>query len=122
LDAAKDYDLAQDFQGGYANGSRNVNLWRTLGGTVAGALAGGVAGGVGRATGAVMGAMIDKEGGAIAGKIIDWYAKNEPSKFGKFANAIAEAASRGPGALAATHYVLQQTNPEYRGQLKAISE
>lgn len=37
-----------------------------------------------------------------------------PEAFGRFAGALQSAAQRGPQALSATHYLLQQTNPDYR--------
>src|SRR4051812_42370389 len=50
--AARDYDLSQEFQGGYANGSRRVNM---------GAAALGFPGGrTGVAVGAMLGAHLDK--------------------------------------------------------------
>lgn len=47
--------------------------------------------------------------------------KTQPQAFGKFAKPLQEAAARGGNALAATHFVLQQTQPEYR-QLVNTSE
>lgn len=38
----------------------------------------------------------------------------DPTAFGKFAKPLQEAAQRGGTSLAATNFVLQQTNPEYR--------
>lgn len=44
-------------------------------------------------------------------------------RMGKFQNVLTQAATRGPESLAATHYVLQQTDPEYREQsIKAMDE
>lgn len=41
----------------------------------------------------------------------------------QFQNVLRQAATRGPESLAATHYVLQQTNPQYRDEsLKAMEE
>lgn len=40
--------------------------------------------------------------------------KATPQAFGRFAKPLQEAAQRGGNALAATHFVLQQTQPEYR--------
>jgi hypothetical protein len=64
---------------------------------------------------------LDKEGGKYAGKLIDWYVKNNPECLGKFARPLQAAATRGPAALAVTHYVLSQTNPEYRDKIKSVS-
>lgn len=54
----------------------------------------------------------------------DWLSetlKTAPQSFGKFANALTQAAARGPQGLAATNFVLQQTNPEYRETIKNIN-
>lgn len=43
-------------------------------------------------------------------------------KLGKFGNALMSAAQRGQQSLSATHFVLQQTNPEYREAFKQATE
>ncbi len=48
--------------------------------------------------------------------------KRNPNMFGKFSGVLNQAASRGKNALGATHFILQQQNPEYREQLKALEE
>jgi len=117
---AKDYDLSREFKGGYANGSRRVNLGAVLGAPLG--FVGGPAGAVvGAATGGMLGAHLDKEGGVYAGKLIDWYVKNNPESLGKFARPLQAALTRGPAALAVTHHVLQQTNQEYRDKLRTAS-
>jgi hypothetical protein len=116
--AAKDYDLSREFQGGHANGSRRVNLAGILGASL-GSLGGTPGAVVGAGAGGMLGAHLDKEGGVYAGKLIDWYVKHQPQALGKFAQPLVEAASRGPSALAATHFVLQKTSPEYRAHLKS---
>jgi hypothetical protein len=68
----------------------------------------------------MLGAHLDKEGGVYAGKLIDWYEKHQPQAHGKFAQALVEAANRGPCVLAATHFVLQKSNSEYRAHLKSV--
>ena len=40
--------------------------------------------------------------------------QTSPQEFGKFKNVLLNAASKGPSSLAATHYILAQTYPEYR--------
>lgn len=40
--------------------------------------------------------------------------KQNPQAFGKFSGVLSSAAKRGPQALGATHFVLQQQSPEYR--------
>lgn len=78
LQGAKDYGFAKEFQGGSTNGSRKVNLYtslgtavgggagKLLGSPVAGAMAGGTAG-------SALGAYADKQGGQIAGNLVDRY-------------------------------------------------
>lgn len=45
-----------------------------------------------------------------------------PARFGKYAKVLTDAVARGGNSLAATDFVLQQTNPEYRDQRKQIFE
>jgi len=123
--AAKDYDLSREFKGGYANGSRRVNLGAILGAGL-GHVAGPPGALIGAAAGGMLGANLDREGGVYAGKLVDWYVHKNPAKLietlGKHAQPLLEAAKRGPGALNATSYVLQQTSPEYRSKLMLLSE
>jgi hypothetical protein len=58
---------------------------------------------------------------SITDTLTDW-AKNDPGKLGKFATSIQNAVSKGPQALAATNYVLQQRDPEYADMLKRMNE
>lgn len=44
-----------------------------------------------------------------------------PQVFGKFGPVLRNAASRGPQALAATHYILSQSNPEYQATTQGLS-
>jgi len=48
-------------------------------------------------------------------------AAEAPQMLGKFAGVIQEAATRGSRAVAATHFILQQTNPEYRKQIRVLT-
>ena len=52
-------------------------------------------------------------GAIIADNLADVVAKT-PQVLGKFAKPLMDAAARGGNSLAATHFVLSQTNPEYR--------
>ena len=52
-------------------------------------------------------------GAVIANNLSEVIAKS-PQLLGKFAKPLQAAADRGGNSLAATHFVLQQTNPEYR--------
>jgi len=48
--------------------------------------------------------------------------RTAPQKLGKFANTLTQAAQRGGNSLAATHYVLQQKDPEYQEMLQNQKE
>ena len=73
--------VRQAFEKGATNGSRNVNLFRSIGAGVGGALGGLGFGGVGAigggaaggTAGAITGAFIDKEGPALVKKFLDKY-------------------------------------------------
>lgn len=43
-----------------------------------------------------------------------------PQAFGQFAKPLMDAAARGAPALAATHYLLQQNDPQYREKMKEM--
>ncbi len=63
----------------------------------------------------------EKVGPATIAGSADWLAKtvaNNPNSLGKFAPVLRSAASRGGASLAATHYLLQQSSPEYRETVK----
>jgi hypothetical protein len=49
-------------------------------------------------------------------------AAGAPQALGKFAPVIQAAAQRGTQAIAATHFILQQSNPEYREKIKALQD
>jgi hypothetical protein len=53
---------------------------------------------------------------------IEQILQSDPQRFGRFAGALANAAKRGNQSLAATHFILQQTSPEYREQIKDIEQ
>lgn len=86
-------------------------------GDFAAGAAGSIGGGAGVA--ATVGARrllaprIASSGAIIADNLADVVAKS-PQVLGKFAKPLAAAAARGGNSLAATHFVLAQTNPEYR--------
>ena len=56
---------------------------------------------------------IASSGAVIADNLSDIVAK-APQLLGKFAKPLEEASARGGNSLAATHFILQQINPEYR--------
>ena len=108
----RDIGYQQELGKGSLAGSRAVNVGRSLGKAVAGT--------VGEAVGGVAGALADVSAGQATTKPLDVYrllAKTANTKWGK---TLQEAYSRGvPNSVAATHFLLQQTDPEYN---KAISE
>jgi hypothetical protein len=68
--------LADQFRGGRVNGSKNVNLGAWVGGGLGlGSDIFGGSGGMGTAAGAIAGALIDKNGGRMAGTLIDQLVK-----------------------------------------------
>lgn len=118
------YDLRKDitnswtkaqFEKGDINGSR-----KTLLGGVIGTAAGSVVGAptIGGAVGGAVGFTADRYAGPIFKKVLDGSisANQYAAKFAntKFAKVITDAASRGNSSLAATHFLLSQTNPDYR--------
>lgn len=105
-----------------AQGSRRTLVGKAVGGAL-GALGGKLIGGpLGAGAGAVAGFTSDKYAGQIFKGLLDGsvnlqqFFSNPSSKgiLGKFYNVLQQAASRGNKSFAATHYVLQQSNPEYR--------
>jgi len=109
----------QYFQGqGNTNGSRRVAAMAGIGGAI-GHFSGLPGGGyLGAAAGAASGAGIDKFGPQIAKKSLDAAMlidrlKSSPGAQ-KFIAPIQSAASQGQGALATTHFILSQTQPEYQ--------
>lgn len=63
---------------------------------------------------------LEQQNRGIAGEHsfnIDQILKANPQAFGKYSKTLTDAAARGQSALSATHFVLQQTDPEYRKKL-----
>jgi phage host-nuclease inhibitor protein Gam len=101
---------------------------KTLLGTAVGGAAGFLLGGP-------MGAVVGAGGGSALGQVADRYAgqgfkavldgsvslSRYASELGPYAQVLANAATRGPQALAATHYVLQTSQPDYRKRIDAIN-
>jgi hypothetical protein len=50
------------------------------------------------------------------------FAQKAPQVFGRYASVMQDAASRGPQAVAATHFILEQREPEYRETLRKLAE
>lgn len=107
------------FEGaGRTNGSRRVNAFAAIGGA-AGHFTGIPGGGwTGAAVGAGLGKLADKYAPQAAKATLDAtiIAQKLAQSPGaqRFIGAIQDAASRGQGALATTHFILSQTQPEYQ--------
>lgn len=63
-----------------------------------------------------------KQGGALVANKVSELLKTDPSKLGKFAAPLMEAAKRGNKSLAATQYLLQQRDPEFSQMKKQLEE
>lgn len=125
-------DLSEDIRNSLANdklngpgnitGTRKTFLGAAAGGALGHATGIPGAGWVGSAVGAGAGATLDKYGPQIAKKALDaTILVNQLSASPgaqKFVGAIQSAATQGQGALAATHFILSQTEPDYQ---KAVS-
>lgn len=130
----KDRAVLDSFNKESAQGSRKALMYGA-GGTAIGGLLGGPAGAAaGGAVGSQVGGAMDIYGGRVAKKVLDsdLFQKlstnlgnavtTAPERFGKFAPALQSAAQRGTQALAATHFILQQTQPEYQSMIKNMNE
>lgn len=60
--------------------------------------------------------------GAVTADALSKMAKSAPQILGKFAPIIQNATQRGTQAVAATHFILEQSNPEYREMIKSLNE
>ncbi len=106
LDEANDFRLAETFRKTAPNGSRRVNLLKTVGKSLGSETGGAIAGGVS-----------DSYGGKALGAMIDAYVKVGNWKvFGKFGNALRSAYERSPQAGAIMGALLSK-DPEFRKQL-----
>ena len=111
------------------NGSRKTLLGKAIGGAIgAGIGYGGTDNEGAGAVGAVAGFSADKYAGKVFKQMLNGQLAAGPavqkisSKLGKFAQPLQAAAQRGNSAVAATHFVLSQTNPEYRNLVKQLEE
>lgn len=79
LQQVRDWKVSQQFQPGATrpNGSRRVNLGGMVGSGVGAVVGGWPGAAIGSVIGGVGGAYLDKQGGAIAAKLIDMYLKNK---------------------------------------------
>lgn len=88
--------------------------------------AGGAAGGPIGAAASVFGKKVVAprltSSGGVSLMRISELVKAAPQKFGQFANVLQRAQQRGPQGVASTHFLLQQTNPEYRNILTRVAE
>lgn len=110
----KDRALLDQFRKADTQGSRKV---------AAGAAAGFAVGGApGAAVGAALGGVADRYAGQTFKAALDTGIGIEKfaRQLGPYANVLQKAATRGPQAVAATHYLLQQTDEKYRKRLDVI--
>ncbi len=71
------------------------------------------------------GKLVDKLVGKSAAPAFDKIGdilKTAPERLGKFAGPLRDAEMRGPAARATTHFILQETQPEYRELMKNLEE
>ena len=108
----EDAATASAFEGGQTQGSRRVNLGALAGsgvGSGIGFMAGGGVGStalgaiLGQVLGAITGAHLDKEGGRIAGQIIDWYVRNKPEMLSEALNKFISTTGKAAPVSATRH-------------------
>jgi hypothetical protein len=106
----RDTYVTDQFSKASPDGSRKVNLGAIIGRTVGGAAIGGVAGEDWKSTaaGAITGAAANQYGGKAIKFMID------AAQGTKAAAPLYNAIQRGSTATSATHYLLMQSDPEYR--------
>lgn len=111
------------------NGSRKTLLGKAIGGAIGAAIGyGGTDNEGAGAVGAVAGFSSDKYAGKVFKQMLNGQLAAGPAmqslsgKLGKFTQPLQAAAQRGNSAVAATHFVLSQTNPEYRNLVKKLDE
>lgn len=85
-----------------------------LAAAVPGMLSGGPLGAIGSVAAKRLIAPRVAASGAVLSDQLASYVAKSPQMFGRFAPMLQEAAKRGTTALAARHYILSQTEPEYR--------
>ncbi len=130
-DMAKDALVKQSFEKADTAGSRKTIAGAILGRAAEGALGGTigyVAGdhsGTGAAVGAIAGMSMDKYAGKLVKGLLDASISGQQFanafKNTKFATILSNAATRGNSALAATHFLLQQNDPNYRKTLNDMN-
>lgn len=118
LENAKNYNLGQEFEGGHGAGTSIIGHALGYGtGRMTGLPGGGL---MGSLIGGQVGRSID--GGALAGRIIDGYLNMKGSMadagvtkaLETYGPILINAAKQGGNNLAATHFVLATSHPEYQ--------
>lgn len=100
-----------------SRGSSRTILGATVGATAGGLLGGPLGSAAGSAIGGGVGRIVDRQGGAIAGKIIDAYLKGGGFAGAlemKYGPAFLKAAEEGSAAVTTLHKELAQTDPAYK--------
>jgi hypothetical protein len=111
LQRLKDAETKEALSKSYTNGSRAVNLYKEMGGKNP----------LARAAMGAVGATVDKYGAPIARGLVDKTAQIQQmlnssegfQRLGPYANLLKEAAQKGNQSLAAAHFVLSQSDPNY---------
>lgn len=123
LDEIRDRGALEAFNKDGTRGSR-LTVAGTALGTMTGTMAAGFPGAtVGAAVGGALGATADKYAGrAVRGALNQTMNLEDAVKrlAPKYQRAFESAGGRGSTAMAVTHYILQQQDPEYRQQMKDI--
>ncbi len=111
------------------NGSRKTLLGKAIGASIGGAIGyGGTDNEGAAAVGAMAGFSADKYAGKFFKQMLNGQIAAGPAVqkvapyLGKFANPLIEAVKRGNNAVASTHFILSQTNPEYRNLVKKLDD
>ena len=115
---AQDLGVKDAFNKPFMNGSRNVNLGRSFHGVLRSVIGEGSSG-ILEPVGAVLGHASDLVGPQMYKRWIDL--SMDPD-FQKYAGVLNEAASRGPAAIFAAHYVLMQQDKKYQEMMNRSQE
>jgi hypothetical protein len=118
---------AEQFQPGATRpaGSRRVNAAAVVGGTLGSVVGGWPGSAIGGALGTGLGLYLDREGGAIAGKIIDAFRRMQPAQaaaspaLAKYGSILENAVQRGVPMVVANNELAR--DPGYRELLAAFS-
>lgn len=123
----KDRAILDSFNKTAMNGSRRTLFGSGIGAGVGGLLAGPIGASAGASIGGAAGFAADKYAGKIFKSMLDGSISADQAfrqlgpKLGKYASVFEQAAQRGPQGVASTHFLLQQTEPDYRMLMDKIA-